>query len=115
MDRDLDRLLLSPDLDLFRLAAERLLDRLLLSADLDLFLPRAGERERLLRPGERDLDRRGLARDFECDLLRRVVERERLERRRRVGLRDLDRFFFFFSVGETDSLFLTGDFDLEKV
>lgn len=102
-ERDLDRLLRSPDLDLFLRPVERLLDRLLLSVDLDLLLPRAlGERDLLLRVGERDLDRRTLVRDLEHDRLRRAAERDR---RRRAGLRDLDR--------RTDSLFLTGDLDLD--
>lgn len=112
-ERDRDRLLLSPDLDLFLRPVERLLDRLFLSVDLDLLLPRAlGERDRLLRAGERDLDRRILDLDLECDRLRRVVEREVLDFRRRAGLRDFDRRFFL-SDGETDSLFLTGDLDLD--
>lgn len=111
-DRDLDRLLLSPDLDLFLRPVERLLDRLLLSMDLDLLLPRPlGERDRLLRAGERDLERRILVRDFEPDCLRHVAERER-DLRRRAGLRDLERRFFL-SDGEMDSLFLTGDLDLD--
>lgn len=92
---------------------ERLLDRLFLSVDLDLLLPRAfGERDRLLRAGERDLDRRILVRDLDRERLRLAAERER-DRRRRAGLRDLDRRFFF-SDGETGSLFLTGDLDLES-
>lgn len=103
-ERDRDRLLRSPDLDLFLRPVERLLDRLLLSVDLDLLLPpRAlGERDLLLRAGERDLDRRTLVRGLECDPLRRAGERDL---RRRAGLRDLDR--------RTDSLFLTGDLDLD--
>lgn len=109
-DRDLDRLLLSPDLDLFLRPVERLLDLLLLSVDLDLLLPRPlGERDRLLRAGERDLDRRALVRDLERDRLRRAGDRDL---RRRAGLRDLDRRFFL-SDGETESLFLTGDLDLD--
>lgn len=113
-DRDLERLLLSPDRDRFFRPVERLRDRLFLSVDLDLFLPRLlaeRERDRLLRVGERDLDRRALVRDLERDLLRRVAERETLDLRRRAGLRDFDRRFFL-SDGETESLFLTGDFDL---
>lgn len=107
-DRDLDRLLLSPDF--FFRPAERLLDRLFLSADLDLLLPRAlGERDRLFRGGERDLDRRILFRGLECDRFRRGAERDL---RRRAGLRDFDRRFFR-SDGDTDSLFLTGDLDLD--
>lgn len=114
VERDLDRLLLSPDLDLFFRPVERLLDRLLLSVDLDLLLPRAlGERvrDRLLRAGLRDLDRRILFRDLEPGRLCRAAERER-DRRRRAG--DLDRRFFFCD-GETDSLLLNGDLDLRKV
>lgn len=86
------------------------MDRLLLSVDLDLLLPRPlGVRDRLLRVGERDLDRRFLVRDLEPERLRRAAERDL---RRRAGLRDLDRRFFL-SAGETDSLFLTGDLDLD--
>lgn len=109
VERDLDRLLLSTDR--FLRPVERLLDRLLLSADLDLLLPRRlGERDRLFRVGgERDLDRRFLVRDLECDLLRLAGERDFF---RRAGLRDLDRRFFL-SGGETESLFLTGDLDLD--
>lgn len=90
------------------------MERLFLSVDLDLLLPRAlGERERdrFLRAGERDLDRRILIRDLDRDRLRRVLERD-CDLRRRAGLRDLDRRFFR-SDGETDSLFLTGDLDLD--
>lgn len=90
---------------------ERLLDLFFLSVDLDLLLPRAfGERDRLLRAGERDLDRRTLVRDLDRECLRRAAERD-CELRRRAGLRDLDRRFFL--SGETGSLFLTGDFDLD--
>lgn len=91
---------------------ERLLDRLLLSVDLDLLLPRVfGERvrDRLLRVGDRDLDLRILVRDLDRDRLRLVLERDL---RRRAGVRDLDRLFFL-SDGERDSLFLTGDLDLD--
>lgn len=108
MERDLDLLPLSPDRDLFLRPVERLLDRLLLSVDLDLLLPRAlGDRDldRLLRAG--DLDRRVLFLDLELDRFRLVPERDLL---RRAG--DLDRRFFL-SDGDTDSLFLTGDLDLD--
>lgn len=110
-ERERDLLLRSPDLDLFLRPMERLLDRLFLS--VDFLLPRTfGDRERLLRAGERDLDRLFLVRDLERERLRRVAERDR-DRRFRAGLRDLDRRFFL-STGETDSLFLTGDFDLNR-
>lgn len=108
-ERDLERLLRSPDLDLFRRPVERLLDRLLRSVDLDLLLLRAlGERDLLLRAGERERerDRWDLPRDLERDRLRRALERDL---RRRVGLLD----FRFFLSGETD-FFLLGDFDLQK-
>ena len=110
-ERDRERLLRSIDLDLFLRPVERLFDRLFLSGDLDLLLPRAlGDRDRLLRAGLRDLDRRVLFRNFEPDCLRRAAERER-DRRRRAG--DLD-LRFFLSEGETDSLFFKGDLDLVK-
>lgn len=103
-----ERLPRSPDLDLFRRPVERLLDRLLRSVDLDLLLPRAlGERDRLLRAGERERDRWDLPRDLVRDRLRRALERDL---RRRAGLLD----FRFFLSGETDSFFLAGDFDLQR-
>lgn len=89
---------------------ERLLDRLLLSVDLDLLLPRPlGDRvlDLLLRAG--DLDRRVLALDLELERFLLVVD---LDRRLRAGLRDLD-LRFFLSDGDTESLFLTGDLDLD--
>lgn len=108
-DRDLERLLLSPDLDLFLRPVERLLDRLLLSGVLDLLLPRVlGERDRLFRAGERVLDLWVLCRDLERERLRRA-ERDLL---RRAGLRDFERFFFFSGDGE--SFLFAGDLDLKK-
>lgn len=110
VERDLERLLLSPDLDLFLRPVERLLDRLPLSGDLDLLLPRAfGERDRLFRAGERDLDLWLLCRDLDLDRLRRTER----DLRRRAGLRDFERLFFF--SGETESFLITGDLDLRKV
>lgn len=109
VDRDLERRLLSPDLDLFLRPVERLLDRLPLSGDLDLLLPRVfGERDRLFRAGERDLDLWALCRDLDLDRLRRAER----DRRRRTGLRDFERLFFF--SGETESFLLTGVLDLRK-
>lgn len=111
VERDLERLLLSPDLDLFLRPVERLLDRLPLSGDLDdLLLPRAfGERDRFFRAGERDLDLWLLCRDLDLDRLRRTER----DLRRRAGLRDFERLFFF--SGETESFLITGDLDLRKV
>lgn len=113
-ERDLDLRLLSTDL--FLLPVDRLLDRLLLSVDLDLLLPLAVVerlRDRLFLVGDRDLDLRGLVRDLEWERLCRVAERERLVFRRRPGLRDFERRFFF-SDGETDFFFFAGDLDLKK-
>lgn len=108
-ERDLERRLLSPDLDLFLRPVERLLDRLLLSWDLDLLLPRAfGERERLFRAGERVLDLWVLGRDLDRERLRRAER----DLRRRAGLRDLERLFFF--SGETESFLFAGDLDLKR-
>ena len=93
---------------------ERLLDRFFLSVDLDLLLALVfdeRDRDRLLRTAERDLDRRFLPRDLDLERLRRAVDRDP-DLRRRTGLRDFDKRFFL-SVGETDSLFLTGDLDLK--
>lgn len=112
-ERDLDLRLLSTDL--FLLPVDRLLDRLLLSVDLDLLLPLAVVerlRDRLFLVGDRDLDLRGLVRDLEWERLCRVAERERLVFRRRPGLRDFERRFFF-SDGETDFFFFAGDLDLD--
>lgn len=109
VDRDLERLLLSPDLDLFLRPVERLLDRLPLSGDLVLLLPRVfGERDRLFRAGERDLDLWVLCRDLDLDRLRRTER----DLRRRTGLRDFERLFFF--SGEAESFLLTGLLDLRK-
>lgn len=109
VDRDLERLLLSPDLDLFLRPVERLLERLPLSGDLDLLLPRVlGERDRLFRAGERVLDRWVLCRDLDLDRLRRAER----DLRRRAGLRDFERLFFF--SGEAESFLLTGLLDLRK-
>lgn len=110
-ERDLERLLLSPDLDLFLRPVERLLDRLLLSWDLDLLLPlRAfGERDRLFRAGERVLDLWVLPRDLDRERLRRAER----DLRRRAGLRDFERLFFFSGV--TESFLFAGDLDLRKV
>lgn len=108
-ERDLERLLLSPDLDLFLRPVERLRDRLFLSWDLDLLLPRAfGERDRLFRAGERVRDLWVLGRDLDRERLRRAER----DLRRRAGLRDFERFFFF--SGETESFLFTGDLDLRR-